>query len=97
MEAFIRICWTGFSYRFEPLYSLGQLVELRIRDDINQNFTEAGRIFERIQDIRFRQLRQTAILLADIPSLKAAISTSDTNTVNQKIREELRFYWILTL
>lgn len=73
------------------LYSLGQLVELRIRDDINQNFTEAGRIFERIQDIRFRQLRQTAILLADIPSLKAAISTSDTNTVNQKIREELRF------
>lgn len=73
------------------LYSVGQLVENRIRDDIDINFQEAGRIFERIQDIRFRQLRQTAILLADIPSLKAAISTGDTVTVNQKIRDELRY------
>lgn len=75
------------------LFSLGQLVENRIRTDIDQNFVEAGRVFERIQDIRFRQLRQTAILLADIPSLRAAISTGDTVTVNQKIREEL--IWLL--
>ncbi len=75
------------------LFSLGQLVENRIRTDIDQNFVEAGRVFERIQDIRFRQLRQTAILLADIPSLRAAISTGDTITVNQKIREEL--IWLL--
>tara|TARA_R110000868_G_scaffold408293_5_gene691024 strand:+ start:58247 stop:60022 length:1776 start_codon:yes stop_codon:yes gene_type:complete len=73
------------------LFSVGKLVELRIRDDIDTNFQEAGRIFERIQDIRFRQLRQTAVLLADIPSLKAAISTGDTVTVTQKIRDELRF------
>ncbi len=73
------------------LFSVGKLVELRIRDDIDTNFQEAGRIFERIQDIRYRQLRQTAILLADIPSLKAAISTGDSITVNQKIRDELRY------
>ncbi|MBO6523133.1 MAG: HAMP domain-containing protein [Balneolaceae bacterium] len=73
------------------LIGVGQLVENRIRDDIDANFQEAGRIFERIQDIRFRQLRQTAILLADIPSLKAAISTNDTVTVTQKIRDELRY------
>ncbi len=73
------------------LIGVGQLVENRIRDDIDTNFQEAGRIFERIQDIRFRQLRQTAILLADIPSLKAAISTGDTVTVTQKIRDELRY------
>ncbi len=75
------------------LFSLGQLVENRIRADVDQNFVEAGRVFERIQDIRFRQLRQTAILLADIPSVKAAITTGDTVTVNQKIREEL--VWLL--
>lgn len=73
------------------LIGVGQLVEDRIRNDIDTNFQEAGRIFERIQDIRFRQLRQTAILLADIPSLKAAISTGDTVTVTQKIRDELRY------
>lgn len=73
------------------LISVSQIVELRIRQNIDDNFVEAGRIFERIQDIRFRQLRQTAILLADIPSLKAAITTGDTVTVSQKIQEELRF------
>ncbi len=73
------------------LFSVGQLVENRIRDDIDTNFQEAGRVFERIQDIRFRQLRQTAILLAETPSLKAAISTGDSVTVNQKIRDELRY------
>jgi class 3 adenylate cyclase len=73
------------------LVSVSQIIESRIREDIDSNFAEAGRIFERIQDIRFRQLRQTAILLADIPSLKAAISTGDTTTVNQKIQDELRF------
>lgn len=73
------------------LLSLSQIFETRTKQDIDKNFVEAGRIFERIQDIRFRQLRQTAILLADVPSLKAAISTGDTATVTQKIREELRF------
>lgn len=73
------------------LITAGQLVENRIRDDIQINFEQAGRTFERIQDIRFRQLRQTAILLAETPSLKAAISTGDTVTVTQKIREELRY------
>ncbi len=73
------------------LISVGSLVEDRIRKDIDINFEQAGQIFERIQDIRFRQLRQTAILLADIPSLKAAISTGDTITVTQKIRDELRY------
>ncbi|MEX2604595.1 MAG: adenylate/guanylate cyclase domain-containing protein [Gracilimonas sp.] len=73
------------------LISVSQIVELRIRKNIDDNFVEAGRIFERIQDIRFRQLRQTAILLADIPSLKAAITTGDAITVTQKIQEELRY------
>lgn len=71
------------------LLSLGSLVEHRIREDIDQNFVEAGRVFERIQEIRFRQLRQTALLLAQTPSLKAAITTADTNTVNDIIREDL--------
>lgn len=73
------------------LMSASQIVESRIRSNIDTNFVEAGRIFERIQDIRFRQLRQTAILLADIPTLKAAISTGDTATVNQTIRNELLY------
>ncbi len=73
------------------LVSASQILESRIRDDIDTNFVEAGRVFERIQDIRFRQLRQTAVLLADIPTLKAAISTGDTATVNQTIREELLY------
>ncbi|MTI89076.1 MAG: HAMP domain-containing protein [Balneolaceae bacterium] len=73
------------------LISVSQIVELRIRKNIDDNFVEAGRIFERIQDIRYRQLRQTAVLLADIPSLKAAITTGDSVTVTQKIREELRY------
>lgn len=73
------------------LFSASQILESRIRQDIDTNFREAGRVFERIQDIRFRQLRQTAILLADIPSLKAAISTGDTTTVNHVLREDLLF------
>jgi len=73
------------------LWSTRNLVENRIREDINTNFQEAGRLFERIQEVRFRQLQQTAILLADYQSLKAAITTGDTATVNQKIREELRY------
>lgn len=73
------------------LFSVSEMVESRIRQDINENFVEAGRTFERIQEIRFRQLRQTAILLAEQPTLKAAISTGDTNTVNDKIRNELRY------
>jgi adenylate cyclase len=73
------------------LISASQIVESRIQSNIDTNFVEAGRVFERIQDIRFRQLRQTAILLADIPKLKAAISTGDTTTVNQTIREELLY------
>lgn len=73
------------------LFSASQILESRIRQDIDTNFSEAGRVFERIQDIRFRQLRQTAILLADIPSLKAAISTGDTSTVNHVLREDLLY------
>lgn len=72
------------------LYGISTNVENRIRDDIDANFREAGRIFDRIQEVRFRQIRQTAILLADIPSLKAAASTGDTATVNNHIREDLR-------
>ncbi|MDR9415243.1 MAG: adenylate/guanylate cyclase domain-containing protein [Gracilimonas sp.] len=73
------------------LFSASQILESRIRQDIDTNFREAGRVFERIQDVRFRQLRQTAILLADIPSLKAAISTGDTTTVNHVLREDLLY------
>ncbi|MEX0648476.1 MAG: adenylate/guanylate cyclase domain-containing protein [Balneolaceae bacterium] len=73
------------------LISASQIVESRIRQDNDTNFAEAGRVFERIQDIRFRQLRQTAILLADIPSLKAAISTEHTATVNQVLQENLLY------
>lgn len=73
------------------LLSVSSIVENRIRNDINANFVDAGRTFERIQEVRFRQLRQTAILLAEAPSLKAAISTGDTTTINQKIRGEFRY------
>ena len=73
------------------LVGTGNMVENRIREDINTNFREAGRLFERIQEVGYRQMRQTAILLADYPVLKAAISTGDTATVNQTIRDELRY------
>jgi len=71
------------------LFAVSRILDDRIREDINANFQEAGKIFEQIQDVRFRQLRQTATLVADMPYMKAAISTGDENTVNQQIRQEL--------
>ncbi len=62
----------------------------RINTDIQRNFKEKAEIFGRIQEIRSRQLAQTAILLADVPSLRAAVSTQDSRTINQKLRDELR-------
>ncbi|MEX2368629.1 MAG: HAMP domain-containing protein, partial [Balneolaceae bacterium] len=71
------------------LYSVSRILDNRIREEINENFREAGKIFEQLQDIRYRQLRQTATLVADIPYMKAAISTGDVNTVNNQIKQEL--------
>ncbi len=71
------------------LISVSQLLDNRIRQDITRNFEETGRLFERIQEIRFRLLYQTAILLADVPMLKGAISTGDQETVTQIIQNGL--------
>lgn len=71
------------------LYSVSRILDNRIREEINANFREAGKIFEQLQDIRYRQLHQTATLVADIPYMKAAISTGDVNTVNNQIKQEL--------
>lgn len=71
-------------------FAISWQVSRRIRSDIKKNFNEKAEFFTRIQDIRFRQLRQTAILLADIPALRAAVSTGDAPTVQQKLRDELR-------
>ncbi len=71
------------------LYAVSQIVDNRIREDINANFQEAGKIFEHLQETRFRQLRQTATLAAAMPYTKAAISTGDTATVNNQIRSTL--------
>ncbi len=71
------------------LFAVSRILDNRIRDDINSNFREAALIFKQLQDIRYRQLRQTATLVADMPYLKAAVSTGDVNTVNNQIREEL--------
>lgn len=73
------------------LYSIGSIVEDRIREDISTNFAEAGLVFERIQEIRFRQLRQSGILTSEIPQLKAAISTGDSTTVTQLLRNDLQY------
>lgn len=73
------------------LFSISSIVEDRIRQDINENFVEAGRVFERIQEIRFRQLRQSGILLSETPQLKAAVSTGDSSTVNNLLRDDLRY------
>lgn len=71
------------------LFTVSQILDNRIRENIHTNFQEAGKIFEQLQDTRYRQLHQTAILVADIPYMKAAISTGDVNTINSQIREEL--------
>lgn len=71
------------------LFAVSRILDNRIREDISANFEEAGKIFEQLQDVRFRQLRQTATLVADMPYMKAAISTGDENTVNQQIRQKL--------
>jgi class 3 adenylate cyclase len=65
-------------------------VNRRIRSDIEQDFIGKAELFGRIQEIRSRQLRQTATLLAEVPSLRASVSTGDAATVTQKLREELR-------
>lgn len=69
--------------------SVSRVVENRIRADITRNFQETGRIFERIQEIRFRLLYQTATLVSDIPNLKGVISTNDTPTITAFLRDEL--------
>lgn len=71
------------------LFAVSQILDNRIREDISSSFYEAGKIFEQLQEVRFRQLRQTATLVADMPYMKAAISTGDPNTINQQIRQEL--------
>lgn len=71
------------------LFAVSSILDNRIREDINANFREAGKIFEQLQDVRFRQLHQTATLVADMPYMKAAISTGDVNTINNQIRQEL--------
>lgn len=72
------------------LVLVSALVEQRIRADITRNFDETGRTFERIQEIRFRLLYQTAILLTDLPTVKGAMSTGDRETVTQLIRNDLQ-------
>lgn len=71
------------------LFAVSQILDNRIREDISANFQEAGNIFEQLQDVRFRQLRQTATLVAEMPYMKAAINTGDPNTVNSQIQQQL--------
>ncbi len=71
------------------LFAVSQILDNRIREDINANFREAGKIFEQLQDVRFRQLHQTATLVAAMPYMKAAISTGDVNTVSNQIKQEV--------
>lgn len=68
---------------------VSRVVEGRIRADIQRNFEETGQLFERIQEIRFRLLYQTATLISDIPNLKGAISTGDRPTITAFLRDEL--------
>ncbi len=71
------------------LFAVSRILDTRIRSDVGANFREAGKIFEQMQDIRFRQLHQTATLVADMPYMKASISTGDVNTVGNQIKNEL--------
>lgn len=68
---------------------VSRVVENRIRADIQRNFQETGQLFERIQEIRFRLLYQTATLISDIPNLKGAMSTADKPTITAFLRQEL--------
>ncbi len=71
--------------------ALSYQVNNRINQDIQRNFKDRADIFGRIQEIRSRQLAQSAILLADAPALRAAVSTQDAQTVNQKLNDEFRY------
>lgn len=68
---------------------VSRVVEGRIRADIQRNFQETGQLFERIQEIRFRLLYQTATLISDIPNLKGVMSTADKPTITAFLRDEL--------
>lgn len=68
---------------------VSRVVENRIRADIRRNFNETGQLFERIQEIRFRLLYQTATLISDIPNLKGVMSTNDPATITAFLRKEL--------
>jgi class 3 adenylate cyclase len=68
---------------------VSRIVEGRIRADIQRNFKETGQLFERIQEIRFRLLYQTASLISDIPNLKGVMSTGDRPTITAFLRDEL--------
>ena len=72
------------------MIAVSKQVKFKIETDIQSGFKEKAELFSRIQEIRSRQLVQTAILLADAPALRAAVSTQDAQTVTQKLREEFR-------
>lgn len=71
------------------LIAVSRIVDNSIRENINSNFREAGKIFAQLQDVQFRQLRQTSTLVADMPYMKAAISTGDVVTVSSQIKQEV--------
>lgn len=71
------------------LFTVSWILENRIRKNISANFQASGKIFEQLQDVRFRQLRQAATLVAEMPYIKAAISTEDVTTVNNQINQDL--------
>lgn len=72
------------------LFAVSWYVERSILADIDRNFVEKGEVFERIQEVRFRQIREKAVLLADVPSLRRALLKGNGEAVNQVIRQELQ-------
>ena len=87
LAAFCSIIALLITAIFLPLSSR---IRSQIEDQITSEFRKTGQIFDRMQTQRFRQLRQTAVLISDQPSLKSAITTGDTATVNDKVRSEIR-------
>lgn len=71
------------------LFTVSRILDSRIRENINANFQEASKIFNQLQDIRFRQLHQTTTLVADMPYIKTAVSTGDADAINSQVRQEL--------
>ncbi|HST12160.1 MAG TPA: hypothetical protein VLL05_17425, partial [Terriglobales bacterium] len=65
-----------------------QTAEQQVRLQINQDLRNSVYTFHNVQQLRERSLTHSAELLADLPILKAQMTTHDTATIQDASRDQ---------